>query len=84
MSLFKETGDEGVVNSGEIGSRDVLETIGLWHGRMTPLCALSDWKSEIKTQRAFCLEALVGLVPHKEELGKMYKLWSISYAHACY
>ena len=42
MSSFKDTGDEGVVNSGEIASRDVLITIVLWHGRTTPLCALSD------------------------------------------
>ena len=41
MSSFKETGDDGVVNSGEIGSRDVLMTIVLWHGRTTPFCALS-------------------------------------------
>ena len=32
MSLLKETGDEGVVNSGEIGSRDVLITIVLGTG----------------------------------------------------
>ena len=35
ISSYKETGDEGVVNSGEIGSRDVLVTIVLWHGHMT-------------------------------------------------
>ena len=29
ISSFKETGDEGVVNSGEITSRDVLVTIDL-------------------------------------------------------
>ena len=81
MSSFKETGDKGVVNSGEIGSRDVLETIGPWHGRTTLLCALGDWKSEIKTQRALCLEALVGLAPHEEELGKMNTLWSTTYTH---
>ena len=40
MSSFKETGDEGVVNSGEIGSRVVLVTIVPWYGRATPLCAL--------------------------------------------
>ena len=45
MSLFKETGNEGVVNSGEIGSRDVLVTIGPWHGRTTPLCTLGDLKT---------------------------------------
>ena len=32
MSLFKETGDDGVVNSGEMGSRDVLVTIDLGTG----------------------------------------------------
>ena len=70
ISSFKETGDEGVVNSGEIGSRDVLVTVVLRHGCMTPLCALSVWKSEMKTQRVLCLEALVGLAPHEEELGQ--------------
>ena len=63
-------GDEGVVNSGERGSRDVLITILPWHGRTTPLCALGDEKSEIEAQRTLCLEALVGLAPHEEELGK--------------
>ena len=32
MSLFKETGEEGVVNSGEIVSKDVLVTIDLGTG----------------------------------------------------
>ena len=32
MSSFKETGDDGVVNSGEIASRDVLVTIDLGTG----------------------------------------------------
>ena len=32
ISLFKETGDEGVVNSGERVSRDVLVTIDLGTG----------------------------------------------------
>ena len=32
MSLFKETGEEGVVNPGEIGSRDVFVTIDLGTG----------------------------------------------------
>ena len=42
-----------------------------WHGRATPLCALGlEKESEMKTQRAFCLGELVGLVPHEEELGK--------------
>ena len=27
-------------------------------------------KSEMKAQRTLCLEALVGLAPHEEELGK--------------
>ena len=32
ISSFKEIGDDGVVNSGEIGSRDVLVTIDLGTG----------------------------------------------------
>ena len=32
ISSFKETGEEGVVNSGEIASRDVLVTIDLGTG----------------------------------------------------
>ena len=32
ISSFKETGDEGVVNSGEITSRDVLITVDLGTG----------------------------------------------------
>ena len=40
ISSFKETGDEGVVNSGEIGSKDVVVTVVSWHGRTTPFCAL--------------------------------------------
>ena len=48
MSSFKETGEDGVVNSGEIGSRDVLIMIVLWHGRATPLCALSSRKDNQK------------------------------------
>ena len=41
-----------------------------WHGRTTPICALGIGKSEIETQRALCLEVLVGLAPHEEELRK--------------
>ena len=40
MSLYKVMGEDGVENSGEIGSRDVLITIVSQHGRATPLCAL--------------------------------------------
>ena len=32
ISSFKETGDEGVVNSGEMASKDVLITIDLGTG----------------------------------------------------
>ena len=32
MSSFKDTGEDGVVNSGEIASRDVLVTIDLGTG----------------------------------------------------
>ena len=40
MSSFKETGEEGVVNSGEIASKDVLVTVVPWHRHTTLLCAL--------------------------------------------
>ena len=63
-------GEDGVVNSGERGSKDMLVTVVPWHGRTTPLSALGDEGSEIKAQRTLCLEALVGLAPHEEELGK--------------
>ena len=39
-------------------------------------------ESEKKTQRTFCLEGLVGLALHEEELGKMDRPWSITYACA--
>ena len=81
MSSFKETGDEGVVNSGEIVLRDVLVTIDLDTGARPRLCALGDWKSEMKTQRTTCLQQLVSLVTDKEGLGKMNTLWSTTYAH---
>ena len=45
ISSFKETGEEGVVNSGEIALRDVLVTIEPWHGRTTPFCALGDFEN---------------------------------------
>ena len=41
-----------------------------WHGCATPICALGVEESEIETQRALCLEVLVGLAPQEEELGK--------------
>ena len=37
---------------------------------MTPICALGVENSEMKTQRTLCLEVLVGLAPHEEELGR--------------
>ena len=42
MSSYKEMGEDGVVNSGEIGSKDVVITVVPWHGRTTPFCALGD------------------------------------------
>ena len=34
------------------------------------MCLRCFCESETKTQRALCLEVLVGLAPHEEELGK--------------
>ena len=54
-----------------------------WHGRATPICALGVEKSETETQRTLCLEVLVGLAPHEEELGKNeYTVVNILHTHA--
>ena len=40
ISSYRETGEDGVVNSGDRVSKDVLLTVVPWHGRTTLLCAL--------------------------------------------
>ena len=39
-------------------------------------------KPEKENQRTLCLEELVSLALHEEELGKMDRPWSITYARA--
>ena len=42
ISSYKVMGEDGVENSGDRASRDVVVTIVPWHGRTTPLYALGD------------------------------------------
>ena len=55
----------------------------LTQARNPIMCLRFEKKSENKTQRTICLPQLVGLALVEEDLGKMDKLWSTTYTHAC-
>ena len=40
ISSYKETGEKGVVNSGDSASRDIVVMVVPWHGHTTPFMCL--------------------------------------------